>query len=190
MAAALEFFGVTKRYLAGTRGCSAHADALRGVDMSVSDGESVALVGSAGSGKSTLLFLAAGLLAPDTGVVRWFGDDRRTVATARASYFFAGARSTTHVDRNVSGAPHIQLIDAPESLAPQTISKLARWIERRREYGDAVIVATRDASLGGDLADRVVTLRGGRAFPSIPAGRVARVAERAVVAHTSGRSSR
>jgi ABC-type multidrug transport system ATPase subunit len=185
MAAALEFHSVTKRYRAGMSGCSAHADVIRGIDLSVFDGESVALIGAAGSGKSTLLFLAAGLLVPDSGVVRWFGDERRTVATARVSYFFTGGRSTTHVSRNESRAPHVQLIDAPESLPPHTIAKLARWIERRRRSGDAVIVATRDAGLGSDLTDRVVTLRGGRAFASIPAGRVARVAERAVAAQSS-----
>jgi ABC-type glutathione transport system ATPase component len=189
MAAALEFNGVTKRFLAGTRGCSVHADVLREVDLSVFEGESVALVGGAGTGKSTVLFLAAGLLVPDTGVVRWFGDERRTAATARASYFFTGARSTTHASRNASGVPHIQLIDAPESLPSETISRLARWIERRRRYGDAVIVATRDASLGSHLTDRAVTLRGGRAFQSIPTGRIARVAERAVAAHSTGRTS-
>jgi ABC-type glutathione transport system ATPase component len=188
MAAALEFHNVSKRYLAGMRGCSAHADVLRGIDLSVFDGESVALIGAAGSGKSTLLLLAAGLLVPDAGVIRWFGDERRIAATARVSYFFTGGRSTTHVSRNENRTPHIQLIDAPESLPQRTIAKLTRWIDRRRRGGDAVIVATRDAVLGSDLTERVVTLRGGRAFASIPTGRVARVAERAVAAHSSGSS--
>ena len=40
---------------------------LRGVDLSVRTGESVALVGVSGSGKSTILRLAAGLLRPDEG---------------------------------------------------------------------------------------------------------------------------
>jgi peptide/nickel transport system ATP-binding protein len=40
---------------------------LRGVDLSVRKGESVALVGISGSGKSTILRLAAGLLRADLG---------------------------------------------------------------------------------------------------------------------------
>jgi ATP-binding cassette subfamily F protein uup len=40
---------------------------LQGVDLSVSPGERVCLVGRNGSGKSTLLKIAAGLVAPDSG---------------------------------------------------------------------------------------------------------------------------
>ena len=40
---------------------------LEGVELSVSTGERVALVGRNGSGKSTLLKIAAGLIEPDRG---------------------------------------------------------------------------------------------------------------------------
>jgi ABC-type lipoprotein export system ATPase subunit len=49
--------------------------ALRGVDLSVSAGETVALLGPSGSGKSTLLTILAGLIRPAAGTVRVAGRD-------------------------------------------------------------------------------------------------------------------
>ncbi|MEU9238342.1 ATP-binding cassette domain-containing protein [Streptomyces sp. NPDC048385] len=45
-------------------------DALRGVDLAVAPGETVALMGRNGAGKSTLLSALVGLVAPDFGTVR------------------------------------------------------------------------------------------------------------------------
>ena len=44
--------------------------ALQPIDLTIGQGESVALLGRNGSGKSTLLKLVAGVMAPDTGEVR------------------------------------------------------------------------------------------------------------------------
>jgi ATP-binding cassette, subfamily B, bacterial len=49
--------------------------ALRGVDVELSAGQIVALVGENGSGKTTLAKLLAGLYKPDAGAIRWDGRD-------------------------------------------------------------------------------------------------------------------
>jgi putative ABC transport system ATP-binding protein len=64
----------------GTAG--AEVAALRGVDFSVREGETVALVGPSGAGKTTLLWHLAGLLRPTAGSVEIAG---RSLATLTAS---------------------------------------------------------------------------------------------------------
>ena len=54
-------------------------DVLRGVDLRVAGGETVAIVGESGSGKSTLLSLLAGLDVPTRGSVRIDGADLATL---------------------------------------------------------------------------------------------------------------
>lgn len=52
---------------------SSHVDILRGVNLSVAAGSSVAVVGPSGSGKTSLLLLLAGLEKPTAGQVFWRG---------------------------------------------------------------------------------------------------------------------
>jgi putative ABC transport system ATP-binding protein len=48
---------------------------LRGVDLTVARGESLAVVGPSGSGKSTMMMIVAGLERPTKGAVRVAGQD-------------------------------------------------------------------------------------------------------------------
>ena len=50
-------------------------DVLRGVDVTLEAGQSLALTGESGSGKSTLLHLIGGLDTPDQGQIEIAGDD-------------------------------------------------------------------------------------------------------------------
>src|ERR1700712_4597559 len=59
---------------------------LRGVDLAVQAGESVALTGESGSGKSTLLHLIAGLDAADSGQILLNGESISAMSdSARAA---------------------------------------------------------------------------------------------------------
>ena len=65
MSAVIELSGVGKEYPG-----SPPVAALRDVDLSIDEGELVALVGPSGSGKSTLLHLIGTLDRPTAGTVR------------------------------------------------------------------------------------------------------------------------
>lgn len=59
--------------------------ALRGVDLEVADGETVAILGPSGAGKSTFLWLLAGLLRPTAGSVEVYGQSLRSLTPRQAS---------------------------------------------------------------------------------------------------------
>ena len=70
MSAILEAAGLRKVYQGGD---GLPIEVLAGVDLSVSRGEFVAIVGSSGSGKSTLLHLLGALATPSSGTVQLDG---------------------------------------------------------------------------------------------------------------------
>ncbi|HZQ88900.1 MAG TPA: ABC transporter ATP-binding protein [Gaiellaceae bacterium] len=72
--------GLTKSFV-GEHGT---VQAVRGVDVSIDAGETVALLGPNGAGKSTTVDMMLGLLQPDAGSVRLFGGSpREAVASGR-----------------------------------------------------------------------------------------------------------
>ncbi len=77
----LEARDLTKRYRLGNR----PVEALRGVSLSVREGELVAIMGPSGSGKSTLLQILGGLDRPTTGDVFLAGEQITSLSDEQAT---------------------------------------------------------------------------------------------------------
>ena len=78
MSAVVELRGVAKRYDGGVL-------ALDGVELSVAEGEELAIVGPSGSGKSTLLHVAGTLERASAGTVRIAGEDVAALSDRRVA---------------------------------------------------------------------------------------------------------
>jgi ABC-type lipoprotein export system ATPase subunit len=115
----LRAIGLTKRFRTPD---GRVLEVLRGVDLALTRGELLAVVGRSGSGKSTLLNLLGCLDRSDGGEL-WFGDERLTGASRRALAGFRG-RHLGFVFQTYN------LI--PEMTARENVLLAARYVGRAR----------------------------------------------------------
>src|SRR5437868_6188724 len=83
MGHAVKVSGLRKTYGGGERA----VEALRGVDLTVQEGEFVAIMGASGSGKSTLLHLCAALDRFDGGSIEVAGQKLETLSESQLTLF-------------------------------------------------------------------------------------------------------
>jgi len=121
---------------------------LRGVDLRVAAGETVAIVGESGSGKSTLLSLLAGLDAPTRGSVCVDGADLAALGEAELARFRARRLGIVfqqfHLLSGLSALENVSL--------PLELQRVPDAEERAREVLTQVGLAHRAAHLPSRLS--------------------------------------
>ncbi len=155
---ALSLSGITKTYNKGQAG---EVAVLRGVDLTISEGEVVALVAPSGAGKSTLLHIAGLLDTPDGGEVMIGGQslagrgDKTRTAMRRAKIGFV--YQFHHLLPEFSAAENV--------IIPQLASGVPRGEAAARAYdlldrvGLSNRAAHRPAAMSGGEQQRVAFCR-------------------------------
>jgi putative ABC transport system ATP-binding protein len=149
--------GLTRRYKMG----DTLVDALRGVDLTVTRGEFVALVGPSGSGKSTVLNLIGGLDQPTSGQV-WINgtelsaSDERTLTRHRrqhVGFVFQSFNLLPRLTAEENVALPLMFSGVPEK------ERLARARELLERVGLGPRLTHRPTQLSGGEQQRVAIAR-------------------------------
>ncbi len=131
---------------------------LRGIDLNIIQGESLAIIGRSGCGKSVLLKHIVALLTPDDGFVKFNGKIVHEMTTQelyemrrKYGYLFQGAAlfDSMTVEENVS----LPLVETQRHLSKSEIKKIVA--EKLDLVGLKNIGTLKPAELSGGMKKRV-----------------------------------
>ncbi|MFC4137276.1 MULTISPECIES: ABC transporter ATP-binding protein [unclassified Microbacterium] len=134
--------------------------ALQGLELRMTTGEMVALVGASGSGKSTLLGILAGLDRPTAGSARVAGHDLVTMKGAerleyrRRSVGFIWQQSARNLLPYLSARENIAMVHQVAGVVPRT-ERAAFGDELLDQLGAAEVADKRPADMSGGQRQRV-----------------------------------
>ncbi len=139
------------------------------VSFTARPGQTVALVGGSGVGKSTLAYLATRLLDPDTGVVRFDGQDLRTLTldSVRRNVVLVEQEPTllhATVEENIRYVRPSATADDVRKAAQA--AGIARFIESL-PHGYATIVGERGLAVSAGERQRIALARAFLADPAV-----------------------
>jgi putative ABC transport system ATP-binding protein len=143
--------------------------ALRGANVSVLEGEILAVMGPSGSGKSTLLHCLAGILVPDSGQISFAGrridtlreQDRSALRRDRFGFVFQFGQLVPELTAAENVALPLLLSGVRR---PQALAAAGAWFERLALEG---LEQRRSGELSGGQAQRVALARGLVADPEV-----------------------
>ena len=134
--------------------------ALQGLELRMSRGEMVALIGASGSGKSTLLGILAGLDRPTAGSARVAGHDLVTMRGAerlryrRQSVGFVWQQSARNLLPYLSARENIAMVHEVAGVVPRT-RRVAVGDELLELLGAADVADRHPAEMSGGQRQRV-----------------------------------
>lgn len=159
--ALLEGIGLRKRF--------GSTEAVRGVDIRISPGEIVAVMGPSGSGKSTLLHCLAGIMTPDEGTVIFDGrrvetlgeGDRTRLRRTSFGFLFQAGQLVPELDA-IENVSLPLLLDGVSRSRSEEVA--ATWFPRLGLDG---LERRRPGEMSGGQAQRVAVARAMVTGPSI-----------------------
>lgn len=148
-------------------GPGGRVDILRGIDLVLPAGETLAIVGPSGSGKTTTMMVMAGLERPSSGEVRVAGTRLDTMTEDELARFRRENMGIVFQSFHLIGS-----MTALENTAlPLEFARMSRPLQRAREALDAVGLADRarhyPAQLSGGEQQRVALARAFATQPKV-----------------------
>lgn len=137
------------------------ATVLSGINLSVSSGEKVAIMGPSGSGKSTLLHCMSGVLSPTSGAVLFDGTDIAAQSDAMRSRLRLKSFGFVFQDGQL-----LPELTAAENIAlPAMLTGVSRGTARKRalglleQLGLSALAHRRPGNMSGGQAQRIAVAR-------------------------------